>query len=277
MRSLVEDIEIKANQSGRISLKEIWLFRELLYFFAWRDIKIRYKQTALGAGWAILQPLLAAAIFTVFFNRVAKIPSGSANVPYPVMAYLGLTFWNSFSSALSTVSNSIVSSQGVITKIYFPRLIPPLAATALSIVDFIFAILIFFLLLFSYKVSPHLFGLLMIVPSLALVMVTAFGAGLFFAALNVKYRDVRSALPFIIQIGFFVTPVIYPLTLIPQKYQIYAFINPATGAISSLKSAMFGDAVNWLGLVISWLMAIVFLIIGLWYFKKTEKNFVDII
>lgn len=271
------DIVIEPSREKNLNLKELLLYKELLYFFSWRDIKVRYKQTALGVGWAVLQPLMAAAIFTLFFNRVAKIPSGSANIPYPVVAYLGMTFWNAFSGVLTTVSNSILSAQGVITKIYFPRLVPPLSATVLGIVDFIFAFAIFFLLLLVYRVMPHALGLVMVVPSLALILFSALGAGLYFAALNVKYRDVRSALPFIIQIGFFVTPVIYPVTMIPQKYQIYAFLNPATGAISSIKAAMFGDRVNWLGLGLSWLMTICFIIFGLWYFRKTEDNFVDII
>lgn len=277
MRSLNNITIIKPDTTSAFSLKELWLYRELIYFFAWRDIKVRYKQTALGVGWAVLQPLLAAAIFTIFFNRVAKIPSGSANIPYPVMAYLGMTFWNCFSGALGTVSNSLIASQGVLTKVYFPRIIPPLSATALSIIDFFFAILVFFGLLVAYRILPSIYGVLMLIPSLLLITLAALGLGLFFAALNVKYRDVRSALPFIIQTGFFVTPVIYPISMIPERFQIYAFLNPATGAISSVKSAMFGDPINWLGLLISWVSAFVMLGLGLWYFKRTEKNFVDII
>lgn len=277
MRSTTKDIRIGKSNKSSFGPKELWLYRELFVFFAWRDIKVRYKQTFLGASWAIIQPVLTAAIFTLFFNRVAKIPSGAANIPYPVFAYFGLLYWNSFSAALNTVSNSILSAQGVITKIYFPRLIPPLAATALSIVDFIFALIIFFIMLPVFNVTPTILGVALIIPSLVLVMVAAFGAGLFFAALNVKYRDVKSALPFIIQIGMFVTPVIYPITLIPQRFQLIAYANPATGAISSVKNAMFGQPVNWLGLGISWASTIIILLIGLLYFRKMEKGFVDII
>lgn len=277
MRSLSDSIVIKKEPMKGVGFKELWLYRELIYFFAWRDIKVRYKQTALGVGWAILQPLLAAAIFTIFFNRVAKIPSGSEGIPYPVMAYLGMTFWGSFAGALNTVSNSLLNSQGVLTKVYFPRLIPPISAVTLSIIDFCFAIVVFFALLAVYGILPDLLGVVMIIPSLALLTLAALGAGLFFAALNVKYRDVRSALPFIVQIGFFVTPVIYPITLIPEKYQIYAFLNPATGAISGVKAAMFGDPVNWLGVLISWVVTFFLLLLGIWYFRRTEKNFVDII
>lgn len=277
MRSLSDVIVIDPKVHSKISLKELWLYRELLYFFAWRDIKVRYKQTALGAGWAVLQPLLAASIFTLFFNRVAGIGTGAATIPYPVFAYLGLLYWNTFSSALNTVSNSLVSSSGVITKVYFPRLIPPLAATALSVVDFFFAGLVFLFILFFYKVSPGLLGVYLVIPSLLLIIVAALGVGIFFAALNVKYRDVRSALPFIVQIGFFVTPVIYPVTMIPERYQIYTYLNPAAGAINTIKAGLFNQPVNWAGLAISWATAIVLLIVGIWYFKRTERKFADII
>lgn len=275
MRSLSEKITITPNMHRKLSLKEIWLYRELLFFFAWRDIKVRYKQTVLGAGWAVLQPLLAAAIFTLFFNRVAKISAGAANIPYPVFAYLGLMYWNAFASSLNTVSNSLLSNSGVLSKIYFPRLLPPLAATALSIVDFIFAGIIFIILLFIYKINPGVPGILLVIPSLLLIMVSSFGIGTFFAALNAKYRDIRSALPFIIQITFFMTPVIYPITLIPQRFQIYAYLNPATGAISSIKAGLFGETINWAGLSLSWASALLLLIIGVWYFKHMERNFVD--
>lgn len=277
MRSLTNDFVVSPNQHRKISLKELWLYRELLYFFAWRDIKVRYKQTVLGAGWAILQPLLAAGIFTLFFNRVAGIDSGSAHIPYPVFAYLGLLYWNTFSSALNTISNSLLSNQGVLTKIYFPRLLPPLAASALSVVDFLFAGFVFLILLLVYRVEPGILGVLLVVPSLVLIILAALGIGTFFAALNVKYRDVRSALPFIIQITFFMTPVIYPISLIPQRFQIYAYINPATGAIGSIKAGLFNEPVNWAGLAISWISTIVLLIFGVWYFKRMEKGFADII
>lgn len=271
------EIHIAPNASGSISPKELWHFRELLYFFAWRDIKVRYKQTVIGAGWAILQPFLATGIFTLFFNRVAGISSGSQNIPYPVFAYLGLMYWNCFSTGLNSISNSIVGSQGVITKIYFPRLIPPLAAMALSIMDFFFAGLAFIVILAIFGIMPHSMGILMLIPCLLLIVMAAFGLGTFFAALNVKYRDVRSALPFITQLLIFVTPVIYPISLIPERFQIYAYINPAAGAITTIRNGFFGQPINWAGLGLSFIGAITLIIIGLWYFKKSEKAFVDII
>ena len=277
MRSLTKETFISPDSQSSVSMRELWLYRELFYFFAWRDIKVRYKQSVLGVGWAILQPLLLAIIFTLFFHRIAGISSGSADIPYPVFAYLGLMYWNAFSSSVNTISGSLVGNAGVITKIYFPRLIPPLAATALSIVDFFFALIVFFLLLAVFTVTPELLGIVLIIPSLVLIVVAAFGIGTFFAALNVKYRDVKSGLPYIVQALFFMTPVIYPITLIPEQYQIYAYLNPATGAITSVKAGIFDQPVNWTGLAISWASATVIVILGVWYFKRTERGFADII
>lgn len=268
---------IKPGKTGSISIKELWEYRELFFFFAWRDIKVRYKQTALGVGWAILQPFLATGVFTMFFNRVAGISSGSATIPYPVFAYLGLMYWNVFSIGLGSVSNSIVGSGGVITKIYFPRLVPPLAAMALSIVDFFFAGVAFIVILAIFGIMPSPLGLLMLIPCLFLITLGALGVGIFFAALNVKYRDVRSALPFITQLLLFVTPVIYPVTLIPERFRIFAYLNPATGAISTIRAASFNEQINWAGFGLSFVGAFIAMAIGLWYFKKTERNFVDII
>jgi lipopolysaccharide transport system permease protein len=274
---MAHTVKITPDQEASISVKELWNYRELFYFFSWRDIKVRYKQTALGAGWAILQPFLATGVFTLFFNRIAGISSGNSLVPYAVFAYLGLMYWNCYSTAIGAVSNSIVGSQGVISKIYFPRLIPPLSAVALSVVDFFFAGIAFIIMLVIYKITPGYAGILLLIPALMLIVFGALGMGLFFAALNVKYRDVRSALPFIIQIMLFVTPVIYPISLIPQRFRIYAYLNPAAGAISSVRAGFFGEHINWAGVGVSIIGAIIMMIIGVWYFKRTERGFVDII
>jgi lipopolysaccharide transport system permease protein len=277
MRSLSSEIIISPTKRNRLNLRELWLYRELFYFFAWRDIKVRYKQTALGVGWAILQPLLAAAIFTLFFNKVAGIGTGGANVPYAVFAYLGLMYWNTFSNGLNNISNSLVTNQGIMTKIYFPRLIPPFSAMALSIVDFFFAGIVFFMILLVFGVTPSLLGVLLMLPGLLLVVITTLGVGTFFAALNVKYRDVRSALPFLIQILFFMTPVIYPVSLIPERFRDLIYLNPMSGALNTVKSGLFHQPVDWQGFWISCVSALALLIIGLWYFKRTEKGFADII
>lgn len=276
MRSVTDTIVISSKKRRHATgLRELWAYRELFFFFAWRDIKVRYKQTFLGIGWAVLQPMITALIFTVFFNRVAKIDTGSLNVPYPVFAYLGLTYWGAFSGATSNVSNSIITNSGVINKVYFPRLIPPLSAIALSVVDFLFAMLVFFVLILLFGVSISPMGILWLLPSLALLMFAALAMGLLFAALNVKYRDVRSALPFIIQAMFFMTPVIYPITMIPEKYQMWAYLNPATGAITSIKAALFSQPMNWTGLLISTCCSVVIFAVGIWAFKRAERLFPD--
>jgi lipopolysaccharide transport system permease protein len=277
MRSLASEISIESGADSSLSLSELWLYRELFFFFAWRDIKVRYKQTALGVGWAVLQPFLATGVFTLFFNKVAGIGSGSSSIPYPVFAYLGLMFWNCFSGSVGMISNSLVSSQGLLTKIYFPRLIPPLAATALNVVDFFFAGFAFVIMLLSYRIMPGLAGIIMFIPCLVLVIYGALSMGIFFAALNVKYRDVRTAIPFILQIMMYVTPVIYPITLIPQRFRIYTYLNPAAGAISTVRAGFFHQPINFSGIGLSLLGATLMMTVSLWYFKKTEKSFVDVI
>jgi lipopolysaccharide transport system permease protein len=276
MRSLDNTITIEAGQQSKLSFKELWLYRELFYFFAWRDIKVRYKQTAIGAAWAILQPLLATIIFTVFFNKIGGIKAGG-DVPYPVFAYLGLMYWNLFSSALNTISNALVNNQGVITKIYFPRLLPPLSAGMLSLVDFFFAAIVFLGLLAVFGVFPDPLGVFAALFAVILITTFAVGLGIFFSAVNVRYRDVKAALPFLIQIMLFATPVIYPIESIPEKYRLLAYINPAAGAITSVRNGLFHSHVDWLGVGISVIVAIVILIFGVWYFKHAEKTFVDII
>ncbi|NTW62264.1 ABC transporter permease [Candidatus Saccharibacteria bacterium] len=276
MRSVTDTIYISPDGGKRgTGLRELWVYRELFFFFAWRDIKVRYKQSFLGIGWAVLQPAINAAIFTIFFNQVAKIDTGSLTVPYPVFAYLGLSYWGAFNSATTNVSNSILNNIGVINKIYFPRLIPPLSAVALAIVDFCFAMLVFVILILIFRVPINIVGLICVIPALLILVFAAFAIGLVFAALNIKYRDARSLLPFIIQATFFMTPVIYPVTMIPVKYRLLAYINPATGPIDSIKALLFSQPVNWLGLCISMASALAVFIIGMWAFRRTERHFVD--
>jgi len=272
-----EEIRITARQNGKVSLRELWQYRELFFFFSWRDIKVRYKQTFIGAGWAILQPVLATGVFTLFFNKVAGITSGDANVPYPVFAFLGLMYWNAFSSTLNNVANSLLSNTGVITKIYFPRLLPPLSATALSVVDFFFASLFFFIILIVYRTPIHFIGILLYIPAIILIEYGALAIGIFFASLNVKYRDVRTALPFLVQLMLFVTPIIYPVSKIPEKFRFLISFNPAAGAIDMIRAALFGTSIDWYGVLYSFIGASLAMIFSIWYFKRTEKGFVDII
>lgn len=276
MRSLDNTITIKAGQYDKLSLKELWLYRELFYFFAWRDIKVRYKQTAIGVAWAILQPLLATIIFTVFFNRVVGIKA-PGDAPYAVFAYLGLMYWNLFSSSLNTISNSLLNNQGVLTKIYFPRLIPPLSCVMLALVDFFFAGIVFAGLLIFFGVFPNPLAVFPALFALILMVGFSVGLGTFLAALNVRYRDVKAALPFLIQIMLFVTPVIYPIESIPEKWRLLAYLNPAAGAITSVRNGLFGTSVDLVGLGLSVLVVVISIILGVWYFKRQEKTFADVI
>ena len=259
-----------------INLPELWRFRELLYIFVWRDLKVRYKQTALGIIWAIFQPLIMMIIFTLFFGVFAKIPSDGA--PYPIFVYSGLLLWNYFSHALTNASESLVSNQGIIQKIYFPRLFFPLSTIITPIIDFVFALLVFFGLMAYYHYSPGILGIVLIPVFLIIAILTATGLGLLTASLNVKYRDVRHILPFFIQTLFFLTPVIYPINIIPAKYHWIIDLNPMAGTITSARNALLHTApVNWLLLGLSFVGAFLLLLFGLYYFRKTERYFADII
>jgi len=259
-----------------INLPEIWRYRELLYTFAWRDIKVRYKQTVLGIAWAIFQPLFTMIIFTVFFGNLAKIPSDG--VPYPIFVYSGLLFWTYFSSSLTNASNCMVDNEGIIKKIYFPRLLLSISATVTPVIDFCFAFVVFLGLMAVFKFVPNFLGLLVTPLLLLISMVTASGIGLFLASVNVKYRDVRYILPFFIQILMFVTPVIYPVSIIPEAYKWIAYLNPMTGVINSARVLILGGgSFDWLGIYISTIAAITYFVLGVMYFRKTERFFADII
>lgn len=259
-----------------IDFKELWSYRELLYFLSWRDIKLRYRQTAIGIGWAVLQPFIMMVVFSVIFGGIAKLPSD--NIPYPVFAFAGLLFWNVFSNAINNASQSLVSSANIIQKVYLPRIILPTASVIVTLADFFFAFMVFLGILLYYRFMPHLLGWLLIVPLLGATLVTSLGLGLFLSALNVKYRDVRYALPFFVQLLIFVTPVIYPISIVSKKYQWLLALNPMTGVIETFKSAFLGaSAINWTTLFISMIASAVFLLFGVWYFLATEKNFADII
>ena len=224
-----------------------------------------------------MQPFFATGVFTIFFSNIAGIKSGSVGIPYAVFAYLGLMYWVAFSGALNSISNSIVSNQGVITKVYFPRIIPILSSVAVSVIDFFAAGIAFVIFLIIFNVTPHLLGLVMLVPMLGLAMLFALGLGSFFAALNVKYRDVRAALPFITQLMMFVSPVIYPISLVPARFQDLMYLNPMAGVLTTIRAAFFGEAINWYHLALSSVVAMVIFLFGVIYFKKAERGFADVI
>lgn len=256
-------------------LQEIWRYRELLYFFVWRDLKVRYKQTAVGVAWAIFQPFMAMVVFSVFFGRLAHMPSDG--VPYPIFVYTGLLFWQFFSASLSGVSSSLISNQAIVTKVYFPRLILPLAVIATDLVDFFVASIVLVGLMFYYGFVPHLSGLLVLPLLLFISFLAALGGGLFLASINVKYRDVRYILPYFLQMLLFITPVIYPSS-IAGKYAWILAINPMTGVIKAARAAVLDtEPINWFLLGLSFIAVSVLLVIGVVMFKKMERYFADII
>jgi lipopolysaccharide transport system permease protein len=257
-----------------LNLRELWRYRELLYFLAWRDVKVKYKQTFLGAAWAILQPVLMMVIFTVIFGRVAGMPSDG--IPYPLFAYGGLLVWTFFATAITNSGNSLVGSANLITKIYFPRMIIPGAAVCAAAVDFVLAFIVLVPLMVYYRVALtwNLFALPLLV---LLLMILVLGVGMWMSALNVKYRDVRFALPFVTQIWMFLSPVIYPLSRMPPKMKLVLMFNPITGIVEGFRSSLFGLPFNWLALMISAAMALVILLYASFWFRRMEKQFADVV
>lgn len=259
-----------------VDFKELWRYRELFGFLAWRDILIRYKQTAIGICWAVLQPVLTMIVFTVIFGRVAKLPSGGA--PYSVMTFAALLPWQFFSNAMTQSSQSLVSSTNLITKIYFPRLIIPASATISGAVDFVIAFVILLGLMVWYKVS---FGLLLLLlPMFFLIaFFAAFGVGLWLSALNVKYRDVKHVVPFLVRMGLFVSPVGFMSTVVPEKWRFVYSLNPMVGVIDGFRWCILGDQFKpyWPGFWASFVVVLVLLFSGTIFFRSTEKTFADII
>jgi len=258
-----------------LNLRDLWLHRELLYFLIWRDVKVRYKQTALGAGWAILQPLLTMIIFTLLFGRLAGIKS--EGIPYPVFAYSGLVVWTFFANAVTNSGNSVVNSANLITKIYFPRMLIPGAAVGAGLVDVAIALTILVPLIIYYKVSVG-FAVLIIPLLIVLTTLLALGTGMWLSALNVKYRDVRYAIPFLMQLWMFASPVIYPVSLLPPGWQWVLRLNPLTGIIVNFRIALFGkESFDWGSLAISVAMSVSILVYSAYSFRRVEQRFADIV
>lgn len=257
-----------------LNLRDLWAYRELLYFLTWRDVKVRYKQTALGAAWAILQPLFAMLIFTLLFGRLAGVPSD--NVPYPIFAFSALLLWTFFSNAITASGNSLVGSANLITKVYFPRMIIPAAAVSAGLIDLLVGFPLLIIMAFYYGV--HLSWSLLLLPVLILLTtVLAVGVGLWLSALNVKYRDVRFALPFLVQLWMFASPIIYPASMLPEKWRWVLRLNPLTGIIENFRAALFSRPFDWTGLGISTAITILLLIYSLYSFRRMEKSFADIV
>lgn len=259
-----------------VNFRELWTYRDLLYFLALRDIKVKYKQTVLGAMWAILQPFLTMVVFSILFGTLAKVPSDG--IPYPIFVYAGLLPWNYFSSALGSSGNSLIASSNLITKIYFPRLIIPASASLAGLLDFFIASAILVGMMFYYHFVPTTSGAILIPVLVLFTFITAVGCGLWLSALNVEYRDFQHVIPFLVQIWMFATPVIYPVTLFPEKYRWIPSLNPMAGIIEAFRAASLGhQPVNWNQLVISAGIGILIFITGLLYFRKVERSFADVI
>ncbi len=255
--------------------REFWAYRELLFFLTWRDIKVRYKQTVLGAAWAILQPVLTMVIFSIIFGRLAKLPSDG--IPYPVFTFTALLPWQLFAFALTSSSNSLIDSQNLITKVYFPRLIVPLASTIAGLVDFAIAFVVLLGMMFYYHITPQAF-IWSLPLFLLLALASALAVGLWLSALNVKYRDIRYVVPFLSQFWMYATPVAYSSQLIPEKWRWLFSLNPMTGVVEGFRWALLGkSALNLPFLLISAVVVLVLLVSGLYYFKRVESGFADVI
>jgi lipopolysaccharide transport system permease protein len=258
-----------------LDFRSFWEYRELLYFFCWRDIKVRYKQTILGAAWALLQPFMTMLVFSVIFGRLAKMPS--EGVPYPIFAYCGLLPWQLFAFALSETSNSLVGQAHLLTKVYFPRLIVPVAGLLTGLVDFAIAFVLLIVMMVYYRLPIH--STVLVIPFLLLfAIVSSLGVGLWLSALSVKYRDVRHVLPFITQFWLYATPVAYPSSLVPHKWRFLMGINPMSGVVEGFRWALLGTAqVDLRLMAVSVLSVLIILAGGVVYFDRMENTFADLV
>jgi len=258
-----------------LGLRELWEYRELLYFLTWRDIKVRYKQTALGAAWAIIQPLSTMVVFSLFFGRLARIPSDG--VPYPLFSFAALVPWTFFANGLTQSANSVVLSQNLITKIYFPRLAVPIATVLAGAVDFVLAFVVLVGLMLFYS-TPLTLHALWVIPFSLLALVTALGVGFWLAALNVQYRDVRYAVPFLVQLWLFATPIAYPSSLLSEPWRTVYGLNPMVGVVEGFRWALLGTATAPGAMVlVSTVAALVVAIGGALYFRRMEQTFADVV
>jgi len=267
-------LRIQASEGwASLQLHELWEYRELVYFLIWRDIKVRYKQTALGAAWAIIQPFFTMLVFSLFFGRLAKMPSDG--IPYPLFAFTALVPWTFFSNGLGQAVNSLIGSSGLITKIYFPRLAIPLASVLAGIVDFALAFLLLLAMMSYYSISPTI-NVIWLPLFLLLAFVTALGVGLWLSATSVKYRDVRHILPFLTQFWLFATPIAYPGSLLQEPWRTVYGLNPMVGVVEGFRWALLGQ-VNAPGysIFVSALIAVILLVGGAFYFRRMEKTFAD--
>lgn len=259
-----------------LKLRELWEYRELLYFLTWRDIKVRYKQTVLGAAWAIIQPFFTMVVFSLFFGRLAKIPSDG--IPYPIFAYAALVPWTFFANGLSQSSNSLVGSANLIKKVYFPRLVAPISGVVGGLPDFGISFVVLVGMMFYYGLYPTVYSILWLPAFLLLALVTALGVGLWLSALNVEYRDVRYVVPFLTQFWLFATPIAYPASLLSEPWRTVYGVNPMVGVVEGFRWALLGSGhAPGPMVLVSAVAALVILVTGAFYFRRMERTFADIV
>ena len=258
-----------------LNLRDLWIYRELIFFMTWRDLKVRYKQTLLGAGWAILQPFLTMVVFSIFFGNLAGVPSDG--VPYPIFSFTALIPWTLFSKALQDASRSLVNNRHMITKVYFPRMILPLASVLAGVVDFLIAFVVLLGMMFFYHVKPTV-NIWTVPLFLLLTLVTAVGVSLWLSALNVLYRDINYVLPFLTQFWMYLTPIAYASSLVPEKWQMVYALNPMTGVVEGFRWALLGSGQPpGLMTLVSCLVSVALLVSGMFYFKRMERLFADMV
>lgn len=268
---------IEAGRTERHYWRDLWRYRELFYFLAWRDILVRYKQTVIGIAWAVLRPVLTMIVFTVIFGKLAKLPTEGA-APYAIMVYAAMLPWQFFANSLSEASNSLVGNANLISKVYFPRLIIPTSAVITSFVDFLISSVILVVIMAWYQFLPS-WRVVTLPFFIAIAFAAAMGVGLWLTALNVKYRDFRYIVPFIVQFGLYVSPVGFSSTIVPEQYRLLYSLNPMVSVIDGFRWAILGgeSSIYWPGFLISLAVVMFFLVFGVVYFRKTEKKFADII
>lgn len=267
---------IEAGKSERHYWKDLWRYRELLFFLAWRDLLVRYKQTAIGVAWAVLRPLLTMLIFTVVFGTLAKLPS-EGGAPYALMVLAAIVPWQFASNAFSEAAASLIANASMVSKVYFPRLIVPASAVIVSLADLLVSLVLLAIFMAFYGVAPS-WRILALAPLIVLAFLAALGAGLWIAALNVKYRDFRYVVPFIVQLGFFVSPIGYSSAIVPEQWRLLYSLNPMVGVIDGFRWAVLGgDALYPPGLIVSACVVLMLLASGVAYFRATERTFADLI
>lgn len=274
--STQQELLIKPGMGALHYWRDLWRYRELFFFLAWRDILVRYKQTAIGIAWSVLRPLLTMIVFTIVFGRLAKLPSNG--VPYPVMVYAAMLPWQFFANSLAESSNSLIDNSSLLTKVYFPRLIVPAGSVIVSMVDFFISVLIFAGLMFWYGFVPD-FKLFLLPTFIIMAFMASFGAGLWLSALNVKYRDFRYVVPFLVQFGLYISPVGFSSAIVPEEWRFLYFLNPMAGVIDGFRWSVLGDTfpVYWHGMILSASVTLSVFIGGLLYFRRMERTFADVV